>query len=239
MRVNRVLDLEAVTRAAADDVAAIIRAAVQARGTCRLALAGGSTPRGLYQTLATMPLPWDRLELWWGDERAVPPEDLASNYRMARVALLDVIGTNTIARVHRIAGERDPVAAAAAYERELVGGLGVPPVLDLVLLGLGPDGHTASLFPGTSALTEAARWVVANPVPQLATTRITMTAPALRAARHIRFLVAGADKAAALAAVLEGARDPGRWPAQLVADAPSDVAWLVDAAAAAQLGSAS
>ncbi|MBA3818849.1 MAG: 6-phosphogluconolactonase [Deltaproteobacteria bacterium] len=237
MSVRRFTDLEALSSGAADDLAALIHEAVEARGACRIALAGGSTPRRLYEQLAKLQLPWDRLDLWWGDERTVPAENVDSNYRMVRVALFDVLGTNTIERVHRIAGEHDPVEAAAAYERELVGVLGVPPVLDVVLLGLGVDGHTASLFPGSPALAETSRWVVATEVSQLQTTRITLTAPALRAARHIRFLVAGADKAAALAAVLEGPRDPDRYPAQLVADAPTDVTWLVDDAAAAELRS--
>jgi 6-phosphogluconolactonase len=235
MSVKRFTGLDALIKAAADDLVGLVNEAVAARGACRIALSGGSTPRPLYERLATMQLPWDRLELWWGDERTVPPENVESNYRMVRVALLDALGPNTIERVHRIQGEIDPTLAAEAYERELVGVLGIPPVLDIVLLGLGPDGHTASLFPGSPALTETARWVAANPVAKLDTTRITLTVPTLRAARHLRFLAAGADKAAALAAVLEGPRDPDRYPAQLVANAASDVVWFVDDAATAQL----
>ena len=238
MRVRRHLDPEALSIAGADELAALIHESVKARGACRIALAGGSTPRRTYERLATLALPWDRLDVWWGDERTVPPENIDSNYRMVRTALFDVLGPNTIERIHRISGELEPMAAAEAYERELVGVLGLPPILDIVLLGLGVDGHTASLFPHSPALTETARWVAANPVAQLEATRITLTARTFRAARHVRFLVAGADKAGALAAVLEGPRDPERFPAQLVADAETDVVWLVDDAAAAQLGTA-
>lgn len=235
MSVRRFTGFDALIAGAADELAALIHTSIEARGACRIALSGGDTPRPLYERLATMPLQWDRIELWWGDDRCVPPENVDSNYRLVKVALLDRLGTNTIERVHRMMTEQPPVEAAEAYERELIGVLGVPPILDIALLGIGPDGHTASLFPGTAALTETARWVVANHVPQLDTMRITMTAPTLRAARHIRFLVAGSGKAAALAAVLEGPRDPERYPAQLVADAETDVAWLVDDAAAAEL----
>ena len=219
--VRRFPDLAALVEAAAAELATLVDQAVQARGTCHLALSGGSTPRPLYQRLATMPLPWDRVELWWGDERAVPPDHTDSNYRMAREAMLDAIAP---AQVHRIAGELEPEAAAADYERELLERLGTPPVLDVALLGLGADGHTASLFPGSPAVRETTRWVVANRVAP-DTTRITMTAPALCASRHVRFLVAGAEKEAAVAAVREGPRDPDRYPAQLVTGA--DVVWFV------------
>jgi 6-phosphogluconolactonase len=233
-------DLEALSRAAADEVAVIARAAVAARGTCSIALSGGSTPRHLFQLLASAgrdALPWPHIELWWGDERTVPPEHADSNYGMARRALIEPLGL-AAARVHRIAGELgDADAAARAYEHALVAALGAPPVLDLVLLGMGPDGHTASLFPGSPALDERDRWVVANlvtsPLVHGTATRITLTAPAINAARHVRFLVTGADKAAALAQVLDGAPDPRRFPSQLIA--PADLVWFVDAAAASAL----
>ena len=244
--VRRFADLDALSRAAADDLAAIARAAVAARGVCHLALSGGSTPRRLFQLLVqrgAAALPWPQLALWWGDERTVPPDHADSNYRMAREALIDPAAGFGLAatQVHRIAGEHtDPAAAAADYQRALVAALGAPPRFDLVLLGMGPDGHTASLFPGSPALADAERWVVANPVvsPLVhgAATRITLTAPAINAAHHVRFLVAGADKAAALAAVLGGPRDPARYPAQLIAPAPGDAAWFIDGAAAASLG---
>jgi len=240
--IRRFEDLDALSHAAADELAELVRAAVVDRGTCSVALSGGSTPRRLFQLLAQAggdALPWEHVDLWWGDERAVPPDHAESNYRMTREALIDPLGL-AASHVHRIAGElADHDAAARTYSRELVTALGSPPTFDIVLLGLGPDGHTASLFPGSPALGETSRWVVANPVTSPlvhgSAIRITLTAPALNAARHIRFLVAGADKAAALAQVVEGARDPARYPAQLIAPDTGDLAWLIDAEAAAQL----
>jgi 6-phosphogluconolactonase len=238
--VRRFADLDALSRAAAEDFGALVRDAVRARGVCHVALSGGSTPKRLFQLLAAQgraALPWDQVELWWGDERTVPPTHPDSNYRMTQETLLEPLG---LTQVHRISGEHEPWAAAAAYERKLVAALGAPPVLDLALQGMGPDGHTASLFPGTPALDDTTHWVVANPVDSPVakgkTVRVTLTARAINAARHVRFLVAGADKAAPLAAVLEGARDPHRYPSQLVSGA--DVVWYVDAAAAAELGGA-
>ncbi|HSS03046.1 MAG TPA: 6-phosphogluconolactonase [Kofleriaceae bacterium] len=246
--VRRFGDLDALSHAAAEDLADLVRDAVAARGRCSLALSGGSTPRRLFALLAARgpgALPWDRVDLWWGDERTVPPEHPDSNYRMARESLIDPLGPALPAsHVHRMAGELpDHDAAALDYERALVAALGTPPVLDYVLLGMGPDGHTASLFPGSPALDETARWVVANPVTSPlvhgTTTRLTLTAPAINAARHVRFLIAGGDKAASLAQVLEGARDPHRYPSQLIAPTSGDLVWLVDNAAAASLQSLS
>ena len=231
MAVQRFADLEGLFAGAADAIAVIVHEAVAARGVVHIALAGGATPIPLYHRLAMLALPWDRVQLWFGDERAVPPDHPMSNYLMVRTALVDVMGE---ARVHRMHGEIDPAAAATAYESELVGALGVPPRLDLVLLGLGPDGHTASLFPWSPALAETARWVVANPTGT-GEPRITLTAKAIHAARHIRFLVLGASKAGVIAEVLEGPRDPDRLPAQAIAAADTDVGWFVDVAAAAQL----
>ena len=240
--VRRFADLDTLSHAAADELAAIARGAVADRGTCSLALSGGSTPKRLFQLLTQRgrdALPWDHIELWWGDERTVPPDHADSNYRMTREALIDPLGL-AASHVHRIAGElADHDAAARSYEQALVAALGSPPVFDLVLLGMGPDGHTASLFPGSPALAETTRWVVANPVTSPlvhgSTTRITLTAPALNAARHIRFLVAGADKAATLVQILEGPRDPTRYPSQLIAPRGGDLVWFIDAAASASL----
>jgi len=246
--VRRFADLDALSRAAADDLAAIAAAAVAARGACHIALSGGSTPRRLFQILVERgagALPWTQLVLWWGDERTVPPDHADSNYRMAREALIDPAARFGLAasQVHRMAGERpDHAAAAADYERAMVAALGSPPRLDYALQGMGPDGHTASLFPGSPALADTTHWVVANPVDSPVahgkTTRITLTAPAINAARHVRFLVAGTEKAAALAAVLAGPRDPARTPSQLIAPSDGDLVWFVDNAAAAQLGAA-
>jgi len=234
-------DPDQLAQAAADELAAIARDAVRARGVCHVALSGGSTPKRMFQVLAARgahgadAAPWPQIELWWGDERTVPPDHPDSNYGMTKAALIDPLG---LSRVHRMEGERDPDDAARDYERALVAALGAPPILDLVLLGLGPDGHVASLFPGSAALAETARWVVANPVDSPVahgkTVRLTLTVPAIDAARHVRLLVAGADKAATLAQVLDG--PPGRFPAQRIAPTAGDLAWLVDAAAAAKLG---
>jgi 6-phosphogluconolactonase len=240
--VRRFEDLDALSHAAADELATLVRAAVVDRGTCSVALSGGSTPQRLFRLLAEAgpdALPWEHVDLWWGDERSVPPDHADSNYRMARESLIDPLGL-AASHVHRIAGElADHDAAARTYSRELVTALGSPPTFDVVLLGMGPDGHTASLFPGSPALDETSRWVVANlvtsPLVHGTATRITLTAPALNAARHIRFLVAGADKAASLAQVLEGEHDPKRYPSQLIAPDTGDLVWLVDAAAAASL----
>jgi len=240
--IRRFGDLDALSRAAADDLIELARAAVAERSTCSIALSGGSTPQRLFRLLAQRgrdAVPWDHVELWWGDERPVAPDHADSNYRMAREALIEPLGL-AASRVHRITSElADLDAAARAYERDLSAALGSPPVFDLVLLGMGPDGHTASLFPGSPALDETRRWVVANPVTSPlvhgSSTRITLTAPVINAARHVRFLIGGADKAAALAQVLEGPRDPARYPSQLIAPAHGDLAWLVDTAAAANL----
>jgi 6-phosphogluconolactonase len=232
MKIDRYADLEAVSRAGADDFAQLARAS---QGPFHVALSGGSTPRRMHELLSAMgrdALPWDRIVLWWGDERTVPPDHPDSNFGMAKRTLIDPLA---LTRFHRMEGERDPSVAAADYEAALVNACGAPPVLDLVFLGMGPDGHTASLFPGSPAVDEKQRFVVANPVDSPVakgkTTRITMTAPVLRAARHVRFLVAGADKAMVLKQVLEGPR--GRYPSQLVDG--SDVRWYVDDAAAREL----
>jgi 6-phosphogluconolactonase len=222
-----------VTRAAADRIVAAATSAVAARGRFTIALSGGSTPRALFQLLATdayrTKVDWPRVDVCFGDERCVPPDDPASNYRMAREALLDHVP----ARVHRMRGEDEPSAAAAAYERELRELFGTTPRFDLVLLGMGDNGHTASLFPGLHAVEERERWVVAEYVAEVSMWRLTVTPVVLNAAAEDLFLVAGADKAAMLQRVLEGPRDPRALPAQVVAPADGRLVWLVDAAAAA------
>ena len=227
-------DLDALSRAAADELVAIARAAVEARGTCAIALSGGSTPKRLFQLLAARgrdALPWDRIELWWSDERCVPPDQADSNYRMAREALIDPLRLDP-ARVHRMHGEdADRERAARDYERLLVAALGTPPVVDYMMLGMGPDGHTASLFPHSPGLDERQRWVIANRIAS-DTVRLTMTVPTILAARAIRVLTAGAEKAGALHAVLEGPYDAHQYPSQLIAERAT---WFVDRAAAAQL----
>jgi 6-phosphogluconolactonase len=235
MKVLRFATPDLLARAAADQLAAVVHAT---DGPCHVALSGGSTPKRLFQLLAQRGnsfLPWHRVELWWSDERCVPPDHPDSNYGMARANLIDPLGIEP-ARVHRMEGERDPEHAAADYEALLVERLGTRPAIALDFLGMGPDGHCASLHPGSPGLYETQRWVIANhvdsPLAGGKAVRITLTPPALNAAKHTRFLVAGADKAATLAKVIEGPK--GMFPSQLVQG--GDVAWLVDDAAAAQLG---
>jgi 6-phosphogluconolactonase len=238
---RRVRDAAAVAWAAAEEVAGAASRAVTARGAFTLALAGGSTPRRAYELLADPGAPfrgriaWDRTHVFFGDERPVPPDHPDSNDRMAREALLEHVA---VASVHRIRAEEP--AAAEAYEAELrrffgIAPGGAPPRLDLVLLGLGPDGHTASLFPGSAALDEGARWVVSPFVPRLGTRRTTLTLPVLDRARAVVFLVSGAEKAAALARVL--APEPGAelLPAARV-QPEGGALWIVDEAAASGLG---
>jgi 6-phosphogluconolactonase len=242
--VRRVADAEAVARAAAEEVVEAGARAVAERGRFAVALSGGSTPRRLYRLLADPAAPfrgrlrWDAVHVFFGDERHVPPDHADSNYRMAREALLDHVEA---ASVHRIRGELpDAEAAAAAYEAELraffaLGAGDAPPALDLVLLGLGADGHTASLFPGSPALEERRRWVAAPLVEAVRAHRITLTLPMLVRAREVVFLVAGAEKAAALARVL-GPADARPLPAARVHPGAGALVWIVDRAAAARLG---
>lgn len=241
MVVSVLADPAAVADEAARQVVAIGAAAIEARGRFLVALSGGSTPRALHARLAAPDLrarlDWSRVEICWSDERAVPPDHPDSNYRMARETLLDVLGLPE-RQVHRIHGESpDPEAAADDYACRLVdlagGTSGVPtaPVLDLVLLGMGTDGHTASLFPHTPALDVTDRWVVPNRAPRPPIDRITITFPVIHAARAVRVIATGADKAGTLAQMLHGPRDPAGLPSQRLADARGDLRWLVDAAA--------
>ncbi len=195
-----------LVEAAAAHVRAAAAAAIGARGRFRIALAGGSTPRALYPRLVDG-VDWTRTTVFFGDERAVGPEDPQSNYRMARETLLGPAGVPSGNVVRWRAEDPDLDAAARDYERALTVGASAP-WLDLVLLGLGPDGHTASLFPGTSALAEEGVLAVAVDVPQLGTRRLTLTYPALCGARDVCFLVTGRDKAPAMAAVVDGGRLP-------------------------------
>jgi 6-phosphogluconolactonase len=233
-------DPAALMDAAAADFLALARAAIDARGRCLVALSGGSTPRGMYERLAALgptTIDWSRVVFFWSDERSVPPDHPESNYRMAREALLRPLGISG-AQVHRMRGDAEDIEAAAReYEHTLAALTGVQPghgvpQLDVVLLGLGSDGHTASLFGDTVALDVRDRWVVRNYVAKFTTSRLTLTFPVILAAREIRVLVAGAEKAATLAAVLTGGWDPDRLPAQRLATATGHVVWLVDEAAA-------
>ncbi len=200
-----------------------------------MALAGGSTPKALYELLATEyrdALEWEEIHAFFGDERIVPPDHEDSNYRMAQHALLSQV---PVGSVRRMRGELDPREAAALYEQELRTFFGGPPRFDLVLLGIGEDGHTASLFPNTPALDVTDRFVVENPVEKLGTVRLTLTLPAINAAKRLVFLVAGEGKAGALEKVLEGDTNPHDYPAKLVRQ-KGEATWMVDRAAARLLG---
>lgn len=219
---------------AAERFAAAFSDSVAGRGSFRVALAGGGTPEGLYRRLAGPDyahLPWGDCHVYFGDERAVPPDDPDSNYRMAREALLDHVPIPA-AQVHRMPGEDEPTTAAAAYAERLRADLpaaeGVP-VLDLVLLGLGADGHIASLFPGTSAL-DSTEPAAAHWVPSLAAWRLTLTLQVLQGARRTWLLASGPGKAAILARALGVAEAPPL-PVQRLAPA-GEYLWLLDRAAA-------
>lgn len=224
-------DGDDVADAAAQFVVDCAADAIAARGRFTLALSGGSTPRPLYEWLATDEgrdqIDWARVHLFWGDERGVPPDHADSNYRLARETLLDHVPIPA-AQIHRIHGEDDPETAASAYEQTLreLSADG----LDLVLLGLGRDGHTASLFPNRPAGRETSRWVVADQDPT-GRARITLTPPAINAARTVAFIVTGADKALVLQAVREGPVAPDLLPAQRIGPPHGRLVWIVDHAA--------
>lgn len=228
--------------AAAEEVVRTANDAVKQRGRFTIALAGGSTPKSLYNLLATnarVDLPWDRMFFFFGDERHVPPTDPDSNYRMADESMLSKIPV-AAANVFRIPAENpDAEAVAEAYEVTLKKFFalqpGQLPRFDLILLGMGPDGHTASLFPGTAALQEKRRLVVANWVEKLKTHRITLTLPVLNAAHCVTFLVSGTDKATVLRTVLEEDAPADQYPSKLVRLNDGNLIWLIDRAAASQL----
>lgn len=225
-----------LARGAAEHFSACCHQAVAARGAFGVALSGGSTPRLLYQLLADPDEPfrdqiaWSQIDFYWSDERHVPPDHAESNYRMANEALLAhvPIASN---RVHRIPGEKSEAAAAAtAYEQTLMETTGETlPRLDLILLGLGPDGHTASIFPGSEVLTETTRLVAAPWVEKLKTYRITMTLPMLNNGASVLFMVSGAEKAKIVSEVLEGHK---KYPAQAIEPAHGNLFWLLDEDAA-------
>jgi len=228
--------------AAAEEVARLVSDAVAQRGRFTIALSGGSTPKSLYNLLATnarSSLLWDRMFFFWGDERHVPPNDPDSNYRMVNEAMLSKVPVPT-ENVFRVPAENlDAAAVAEAYEQTLRRFFqlksGEFPRFDLILLGMGPDGHTASLFPGTAGLQEKSRLVIANWVEKLKTHRLSFTLPVLNAARSVAFLVSGIDKAAVLKSVLEENVSGEQCPAKLVQPKDGRLVWFLDRAAASSL----
>jgi 6-phosphogluconolactonase len=237
-------DAAALARRAAQYFVEMVEEAVGGRGRARIAISGGSTPKAAFQMLGDPREPWrwrmqwDRLELYWVDERCVPPGDEQSNYRMTREALLDRTPLRP-EQIHRMEGELEPDEAAARYESELRNSFRLEgaevPRFDLVALGLGPDGHTASLFPHTEALHEMSRLVTANHVPQMDSWRITLTWPVINRANSVFFLISGADKAQILKEVLAGPRDVERLPSQLIRPASGILTLILDESAAAEL----
>jgi 6-phosphogluconolactonase len=221
MSVRRVPD---VAKAMADELPALVQKSIDETFDCHFVLSGGNTPRALFAELVARGrdfLPWDQINLWWGDERCVPPDHAESNFGMAKRELIDPLGIDA-SLIHRMYGENPPEEAAKAYEDHIYNTFGDNPALSIVLLGIGTDGHTASLFPGT--MIDPARLVIATRAPS-GQARITMTPKVIAPARHVRFLVTGAEKAAVLAEIVNGKQHP----ASLIANA--DLAWIVDEAA--------
>lgn len=238
-----------LTAAAAERFVAAAEAAIAATETFSVALSGGSTPHALFAALASPEyasrVRWPCVHIFWGDERCVPPDDDASNYKMARETLLDHVPVRD-ANIHRIRGEDAPEDAAELYERELRRAFetrtGPPRAergarFDLVLLGLGTNGHTASLFPQLHAVRERTRWAMAENIEMLQMWRITLTPVILNQAAEILFIVSGREKAAILRRVLYGARAINELPAQSIAPVDGRLSWLIDAAAATELPS--
>ena len=211
------------------------RQAVDARGTFSLALSGGSTPKALYQALASPAwkdqIDWSKCDIVFGDDRAVAPDDALSNYQMAKETLLDWVD----ARVHRIETERPDLEGAASDYEQTLRDLGTR--LDIVLLGLGDDGHTASLFPHSPQLEVTRKWVTATPVASLEphVRRVTLTFDGINAARHVWFLAVGPGKATRVQDVLLRDKDIEQWPAQGVDPVSGELVWFLDRAAAREL----
>lgn len=229
-------DPEALAREAVQRFNKLALEAVESRGRFSVALSGGSTPEALYRLLAEEPyrgqIPWEQVHLFWGDERCVSPDDPGSNFRLANRAFIAHVPIPP-ENIHRVRGELEPQVAARAYERELHDFFcGPRPRFDLVLLGLGGDGHTASLFPGSSTLDETERLAVAVEAhyQDRPTQRVTLTLPAINTARHILFLVTGSAKAEIVHAVLDG--PPARFPAQRILPLAGQLTWLMDEEAA-------
>lgn len=233
--------VEETARSAAEFIAGISEDRVRRRGCFSIALSGGTTPISLFEALTSPPISdriaWDRWQVFWGDERMVPPDHPASNYRMAKEALLDKVPINPDL-VFRMAGEKEPQEAAQEYEEALCTTLHFArQSFDLVLLGLGEDGHTASLFPGTEALNELRRLVVANWVPELGSHRLTFTLPLINAAKYIVYYVTGSAKARAVQAVMTAplTTEAELLPPAAMIHAAIGLHWFLDAQAACLL----
>ncbi len=234
-------DVDTLSQQAAQYVVRTASESIAARGRFTIALSGGTTPRKLYTLLGSEPyssqIDWQQVHIFWGDERCVPPDNPDSNYYMAQEVLLSKIPIPAL-QVHRMPADqpgRD--AASQSYTAEMQRAFGTQgiPVFDLIQLGMGPEGHTASLFPHQASLRETQRLVMPVSVPKPPPDRLTFTPPLLNAARNILFLVAGSDKAEALQAVLDGEYQPEEYPAQIVRPPDGEVVWMLDKAAAANI----
>ena len=233
-----------VTAAGAELFTRAAEHAVAARGHARIAISGGSTPKAVFALLADPQqpylarVPWAKLQLFWVDERCVGPEDPESNYGMTKKAMLDAVPLPA-EQVHRMEGELDPEDGAARYESEIRNTFKLEgaetPTFDLIILGLGPDGHTASLFPHTEGLDNMTNIVIANHVPQKDTWRLTLTWPVITQGREVAFLIEGEEKAEMVKTVWAGTYDPETWPAQLIRPASGTLTLLLDATAASAL----
>jgi 6-phosphogluconolactonase len=235
---------EQLAAGAAQLFASVSAAAVKTRDVVRVAISGGNTPKRMFELLADrgqpyfLAVPWDKLQLFWVDERCVPPTHAESNYRMTNEALLSHVPLSS-SQVHRMEGELDPEIAAARYESEIRNTFRLEgaemPAFDLIFLGMGDDGHTASLFPHTEALDEMSRIAVANHVPQKDAWRVTLTWPVINHGREVAFLIQGEDKAQVLHDVMLGPYDPESKPAQLIRPGSGRLTLLLDSAAASKL----
>jgi 6-phosphogluconolactonase len=233
------LDKSAQMKAAIDIFIASARSAIEERGEFSVALSGGSTPKMLYIGLAKPDyqerLDWANSHLFFGDERHVPPDHPDSNFLMVKDTLLDKVSIPA-ENIHRVKAEMEPRMAAFSYEDDLRAFFHEAwPRFDLVLLGMGTDGHTASLFPKTAGLNEEQRWFIANQVPSQGGWRLTLTKHAINAARKVVVLVSGTSKAEMLAEVLTGSYEPLNKPIQLISPTEGELIWLLDRAAASRL----
>ena len=242
-RVHIAVDPAALAAEAAAIVVRAAQEAVAARGRFTIARSGGETARSVYEALAAperaREVDWSRAEVYWGDERCVAPDDERSNYGLARDALLRHVAIPP-AQIHRMPGEHDPSAGAAAYERLLRNGFGLPtgpptaPVFDINHMGMGEDGHTASLFPGVEALHERERWVMPTLHRESGLWRLTLTPPVLNASRLVLITVTGAAKAARVREAIEGESSPDRMPVRVIEPKVGALVWLLDEAAASR-----
>jgi 6-phosphogluconolactonase len=234
-------DTNTLSQQAAQFIVRLANESIVTRGRFSIALSGGSTPKVLYGLLGSEPyrdqIDWSKVDIFWSDERCVPPDSVDSNYHMALEVLLSRVPLSP-QQVHRMpADQPDHDAAAQAYTHEMRQSFGTDgiPHFDLIQLGMGPEGHTASLFPHQASLHEQQRLVMYVNVPKPPPPRLTFTPPILNAARHVLFLVTGAEKADAVQAVLAGDYNPEEYPAQIVRPASGEVVWMLDEAAAGKL----